>query len=275
MIQYAADFSKFVLPTDNHPYMQIPILHRGGIPFYHKKTETEFQKDPYERYDDMVVRQSALHLADEVWGGYPWQAVFDFAENHYPAGPQDILEIGCGVGRWIGHLAQRFPAADCWGIDYSYQMLKRAREFWVAGKGVLFDLSNKGHAPALHVQGHQLSNLQLGVARAESLPFTDESQDLVINSFLLDRLEDPVKGLEEMFRVLKPAGKLIVVTPLNFHRADHWKTCYPPVKLYQLMVNIGYDILDWQEDVRVEEPLDLHGNAVVWKCLALAAQKRS
>ena len=74
--------------------MQTSISHRGGIPFYYKKTEAEFQKDVYERYDDMVVRQSTLHLIDELWGGYPWQPVFDFAEPHYPTGPiHHILEI--------------------------------------------------------------------------------------------------------------------------------------------------------------------------------------
>ena len=48
--------------------MKIPIQTRQGIPFFHDKNEKEFQQDPYERYDPMVIRQSALHLADELWG---------------------------------------------------------------------------------------------------------------------------------------------------------------------------------------------------------------
>ena len=254
--------------------MQTPISHRGNIPFFHKKTEKEFQQDVYERYDEVVVKQSSLHLADEVWGEYPWQPVLDFAAPHYPADSvHDILDIGCGVGRWIGQLAQQYPAANCWGIDYSYQMLKRAHEFWIQGKGILFDLSNKGHAATLNVHGHQLNNLQFGLAKGEELPFDNNSQDLILNSFLLDRLSEPEKGLEEMYRVLKPKGKLILVTPLNFNKAAHWKKCYPPIKLYTLLSQIGFQIQDWQEEIIVQEPLDLHGNVVRWKCLGLVAGK--
>ena len=222
----------------------------------------------------MVVKQSSLHLVDEVWEGYPWQAVLDFAEPHYPAiYRHHILEIGCGVGRWIGGLAKRFPAANCWGIDYSYQMLKRAHEFWKQGKGILFDLTNRGFGQRLNVSGHRLSNLHFGLSVAENLPFASGSQDLVLNSFLLDRLGDPSKGLEEMFRVLKPDGKLILVSPLNFSQSAHWETFYPPIKLYHTLTQVGCQILDWQEGMMIREPLDAHGNHVTWNCLGLVARK--
>ena len=112
--------------------MKKPVTYRNEIPFFYAKTEQEFQKDVYERYDPMVVRQIALHLADQLWGGYPQQKILDFAQDYYP--DQDaphILEIGCGVGRWIATLAQIYPNAMCWGIDYSYQMLKQAHAHWV------------------------------------------------------------------------------------------------------------------------------------------------
>ena len=99
------------------------ISHRKGIPFFYQKTALEFKQDAYERYHEMVVRQSAVHLADKLWGGYPFQPVFDFAEKHYPKTTEtNILEIGCGVGRWIASLAKRYPKATFWGIDYSYQI---------------------------------------------------------------------------------------------------------------------------------------------------------
>ncbi len=256
--------------------MKPPILHRKGIPFFHEKTEIEYRKDPYERYDEMVVKQSVLHLADRVWGNYPMQAVFDFAENHYSTDSKsksNILEIGCGVGRWIGTLAQRYSNANCWGIDYSYQMLRRASEFWIEGKEILMDLTRRGFAKRLMVQGYQLKNLQLGLAKGENLPFDDSSQNLVLNSFLLDRLENPTKGLQEMHRILKPEGKLVLITPLNFHKTNHWQTYYPPIKLSLILTQIGFDILDWQEEIIIQEPMDFHGNAVTWRCLGFVATK--
>jgi ubiquinone/menaquinone biosynthesis C-methylase UbiE len=253
--------------------MKEPLLYRKGIPFFYHKTEADFQKDPYERYDSMVLRQSALHLADELWGRYPFQPIFDFAEEYCTDFSNiQILETGCGTGRWIATLAQRFPEASCYGIDYSYQMLKQAKGFWIDGKEILIDLSEQGFVPPIKIRAAPLKNLHLGLAKAEELPFEDNSLDVVINSFLLDRLDNPQKGLEEMYRVLKPKGTLILVTPLNFKQADHWKALYPPEKLSDVLNKMGFNILKWQDDIIIEEPLDVHGNMLNWKCLGLVAR---
>jgi len=254
--------------------MKSPISYRKGIPFFYPKSEVEFRKDRYEYYDEMVVRQSALHLADALWGGYPMQAIFDFAESHYPATDiHQILDIGCAVGRWIATLAQRYPEATCWGIDYSYQMLKRADEFWIQGKELVLDLSDKGFPEILRLPGQSLPNLQLGLAKAEQLPFEADSQDLIVSAFLLDRLEKPEKGLWEFFRILKPQGTLLLISPLNFSQAAHWETLYPSGKIKRLLTEIGFKVSDWKDFLRIEEPLDARGNKIVWECLALAAVK--
>ena len=266
--------SRYAQPQTNFKQMNTPIAYRKGIPFYYDKSEVEFQKDIYERYDTLVVRQSALHLADQLWGKYPMQGVFDFASPHYPDSDiEHILELGCGVGRWIATLAQIYPQASCWGVDYSYQMLKRAREFWLLGEDISMDLSNKGFLQPLTSTGHQLTNLNLGLAKASDLPFSDSSQDLILNSFLLDRLDDPAKGLAEMYRILQPNGKLIIVTPLNFDQARHWRNFHPPIKIYQVLTQIGFNILDWKEELTIEEPLDVRGNVVTWNCIGLVASK--
>lgn len=254
--------------------MQPAIHHRKGIPFFHDKTELEYKEDVYERYHEMVVRQSALHLADAFWEGYPFQPIFDFAEKHYPKEKGlNILEVGCGVGRWIANLAKRYPESTCWGIDYSYQMLKRANECWVEGKEITIDLTDKGLGQH-SIQGEQVKNVDFGLAKAEKLPFENDSQELVVSSFLLDRLENPIKGLEEMYRVLKPKGQLILVSPLNFKKAVHWEMYYPSSKLSNSVKKIGFEVLDWKEDMIVKEPLDGHGNLLRWKCLAFVGQKR-
>lgn len=252
--------------------MKSILLNRKGIPFFHQKTALEFQQDVYERYHEMVVRQSALHLADELWGNYPFQPVLDFAKTHYSSDYQHIVEIGCSVGRWIATLAKAYPKAICWGIDYSYQMLKRANEFWVQGKKIEVDLTEKGFSKIV-AKGEQLNNLNLGLAKAENLPFQDNSQDLVLNSFLIDRLENPKKGLVEMYRILKPNGKLIVVTPLNFNKSEHWQTYFPSNKIHDLLQKIGFEILDWKTDIVIGEPLDFRGNMVRWKCLGFVVRK--
>ncbi|MEO1436657.1 MAG: methyltransferase domain-containing protein [Bacteroidota bacterium] len=254
--------------------MQAPLSYRNGIPFFYDKSELEFRLDVYERYDEMVVRQSALHLADELWGGYPFREILDFTQGHYPEVPQTILELGCGVGRWIGTLAQQFPNAACWGVDFSYQMLKRAREHWVLGKTSTLDWTNKGFPTAVHCPGHQVSNLQFGLAKAEHLPFDEASQDLIVQSFLLDRVDHPAEAIKEAKRLLSSAGRLILISPLNFQQAAHWKSFYPPEKLKTHLKRIGFELLEWQTELELSEPLDARGNVVQWKGLGLVAKHK-
>lgn len=255
--------------------MKQPHSYRKGIPFFCVKTEGEFQRDVYERYDPMVVRQSALHLADDLWGGYPMQEVLDMTHDYHPQDfIQDILGIGCGVGRWIASLAQMYPQSHCWGIDYSYQMLRQARDYWTQGKDILLDLSGKGFSDVLYLKGHQLANLNFGLANATDLPFDDNSQDLIVSSFLLDRLNDPTACLHELYRTLRPRGRLIVVTPLNFDQATSWQTLYPPIKIRDLLLQIGFKVLEWKDGIYIQEPLDLRGNCIAWNCLCFVATKR-
>ena len=254
--------------------MQPCIYTRKGIPFFHDKSKLEFQQDLYERYHDMVVRQSALHLIDQFWTEYPYQPVLDFAKAYYHNRNElNILEVGCGVGRWIASLAHQYPDSNCWGIDYSYQMLKRAKEFWVSRQEISIDLSYKGLGQQSLI-GEKIHNLNFGLAKAEDLPFEEHSQDLVLSSFLLDRLDKPTRGLEEMYRVLKPRGRLILVTPLNFQKAEHWEKFYPSSKLSNVLNEIGFDMVDIQDDIIIEEPLDRHANRVHWKCLGIVVEKR-
>ena len=221
----------------------------------------------------MVIRQTALHLADHLWGQYPLQPVLDFAQPHLPASPQNIVELGSSVGRWIGTLAEQYPIATCWGMDFSYQLLKRAKEFWIEKKTIQIDTSKLGFSGIKNLEGVALENLHFGLAKASALPFEDNSQDLVVHSFLLDRVADPLTTLREHYRILSPNGILIFVTPLNFQAAKLWENYYPAIKIYQLLINLGFSILDWKEDLEITEPLDARGNAVVWQTIAVVAQK--
>jgi SAM-dependent methyltransferase len=72
----------------------------------------------------------------------------------------------------------------------------------------------------------KLVNLNIGpfpnvdiVADAHQLPYADNSADAIYCEAVLEHLENPVKATEEMFRILKPGGKMIAITP--FLQAFH------------------------------------------------------
>ena len=253
--------------------MLTPIRYRHGIPFYYDKSESDFRQDRYERYDPMVIRQSMLHLADHIWGRYPMQGVVDYITNNSSDNiDHDILEIGCGVGRMIGDIATNNPDSQCWGIDYSYQMLKQAKQVWIDGKDVQCNPINFGFSESIKVESKSLTNLSFGLARGEALPFSDKSQDLVISSFLLDRLSDPIQCLREMKRVLRPNGKIIIVTPFNFTNGTHWNQLYPLSKFQEKLKELDFELLDWVENLMIHEPLDRRGNEIVWNCTGMVLQ---
>lgn len=95
-----------------------------------------------------------------------------------------VLELGVGVGANWPYL----PAdLDYLGIEPDPHMLRRARK----------------RAAAM---GHRFTVEQ---ARAEALPFEDESFDTVLVTLTLCTVDDPQRALSEAQRVLKPGGSLI------------------------------------------------------------------
>lgn len=255
--------------------MKKPFYTRNQILFYHDKTEVEFQKDIYERYDGMVVRQTAVHLADELWNTYPYAPVSDWILTHLSAkNNQQIVDIGCGVGRLIAIVAKQLKEGQFYGIDYSYQMLRRAHEYWINGQTIELDWSNHG-LKKIQLVGEEIPHLQFNLAKAEHLPFSDNKFDVVMSSFLIDRVDDPLKSLKEMYRILKPDGQLLLVTPLNFKRAKHWEIFFPISQFVKQVESIGFEIEDLKTDITIKEPIDAQGNFVQWNCIAIAASKNA
>ncbi|MEM9258400.1 MAG: class I SAM-dependent methyltransferase [Bacteroidota bacterium] len=249
-----------------------PTTTRRGIPFYHEKTEEEFKQDVYERYDELVTRQTALHLADELHGNYPFAPLLDYLRSWLPEGEMlTVADLGCSVGRLAAEVALSHTNWDVYGIDLSYQMLRQGQDYWVNEQTLRPNLVRYGWGtPGL--AGHRLDNLHFALARAESLPFPKDSLDVIINTFLIDRLPNPISVFAEWRRVLRPGGRVITVSPLNFLRADSWRTAHPPVKILHQLQRQNWLLLDWTDPLSLAEPMDARGNSVNWECLAFVLQ---
>jgi len=104
-------------------------------------------------------------------------------------GCRRILDAGCGNGRYSRLLLRQADAdAVMTGFDYSQQMLHRARKRLADGR-------------ATHV-----------AADLTRLPYADESFDAIVCGWVLEHLPDPELGLRELARVLRPKGKLLLLT---------------------------------------------------------------
>ena len=103
----------------------------------------------------------------------------------------NILDVGCGIGGSSLYLASKFRA-EATGITLSPVQAARANE----------------RAQYAGLKGR----CQFQVADAQAMPFADDSFDLVWSLESGEHMPDKTKFLQECYRVLKPGGKLIVVT---------------------------------------------------------------
>jgi len=61
------------------------------------------------------------------------------------------------------------------------------------------------------------SNFEVIEASAEELPFDDESFDTAVSTLVLCTVKNPKKSLSEIFRILKPGGKLLFLEHVHAH----------------------------------------------------------
>jgi len=144
-------------------------------------------------------------------------------------GPADsLLDIGSGDGFWTERFARR------------------------VGKVMALDPDDAllGHARRLHAT----TNIQYEQGVGESLPFDNAAFDKIVSLSSVEHFADPVKGLEEMFRVLRPDGRMAIsVDTLNpnnssmafrrWHAARHHVTKYfGEDELASILTAIGFRV---------------------------------
>ena len=114
-----------------------------------------------------------------------------------------VLDVGCGTGEVALLAKTRAKAGKVYGIDPAPEMIAVAR--------------NKAARKELDI------DFRVGVI--EALPFPDESVDVVTSSLMMHHLPDELKarGLAEIYRVLKPGGRLLIADFMRPTRslADH------------------------------------------------------
>jgi len=99
--------------------------------------------------------------------------------------PKDVLEVGCGTGRWAILLAEEHRVV---GIDPSEAMIAKARR-------------KEGSDRVVWVR-----------AGAPHLPFSDDSFDRALFLLVLQHIDEIEETFRETFRVLRPGGRVVIRT---------------------------------------------------------------
>ncbi len=120
--------------------------------------------------------QERLALLNELTN----PAFLDFLEleaNH------QVLEIGSGLGILAGEVAKRLNnKGSMTGIEISQEQLQKVPK--------------------------DITNLRFVQGDASQLPFEDNTFDVVYGRYILEHVSNPTQVLHEVWRVLKPEGKV-------------------------------------------------------------------
>lgn len=109
----------------------------------------------------------------------------------------DVLECACGTGLLTGVIAPKCKSLIA--TDFSIKMLKRAKKKYKKYKNTQFEQAN-----------------------ILKLSYDDNSFDVVIAANVIHLLDAPYQALQELDRVCKIGGKIIIPTYMN--QTDKGKT---------------------------------------------------
>ncbi|MBU3915002.1 class I SAM-dependent methyltransferase [bacterium] len=117
----------------------------------------------------------------------------------------NVLEVGVGTGKNLPYYSDK---VNLIGVDFSSGMLEKAQQ---------------------QLATLTLSDVELLEMDAQDLKFDENSFDTTISTFVFCTVPDPLRGLKNVYRVLKPGGKAIFI--------EHMKTDYWPVNLFLKLMN--------------------------------------
>ena len=161
-------------------------------------------------FDNIAPNYDKLNhiLSLNIDKGWRRKAVRELVNEHKPL---KVLDVACGTGDFTIEIARKVTSgSEVIGIDISDGMMAVGRKK-IADVGV---------------------NAELKVADCENLPYEDNTFHRISVGFGVRNFEHLQLGLNEMYRVLTPGGKLVILE-LSVPSNSFIRWCY---KLYFLKV---------------------------------------
>src|SRR6187200_1128651 len=118
-----------------------------------------------------------------------------------------VLDVGSGFGRHVYECARR--GARVVALDHAADEV----------------IETRNTLAAMVEEGEIAADRLTGVLRgdARSLPFPDDTFDVVITSEVLEHIQDDVAAIGEMVRVLRPGGRFAATVPAQLPETINWK----------------------------------------------------
>jgi SAM-dependent methyltransferase len=152
-----------------------------------RATVRDFGRE-WRRFDqDAVAEAELLRLFQEYFSIFPWQSLPEHAAG---------FDAGCGSGRWAALVAPRVGHLHC--VDASSEALTVAQT---------------------KLAGHDVSFYE---ASLDAMPLADCSMDFGYSLGVLHHLPDPLAGLVDCVRKLKPGAPMLIYIYYAFDNRPAW-----------------------------------------------------
>ena len=146
------------------------------------KTSKEYKELSIKEFNKVATKYESNH-----------SGIYEMCKEDYPPILEEIkkkefstlLDAGCATGPMLTLLTQEYPDKKYVGLDLSPKMIEIGKK-------------------------KNLKNTTFVEGDCENMPFEDNSFDIVINSQSFHHYPNPVAFFKEVYRVLKPGGKLIL-----------------------------------------------------------------
>lgn len=153
-------------------------------------------EDWHKKYNQELVKSDELKLM--IWH----KTVLEYLTGQ-DFMDKKILEVGCGNGDLSNYISVNYNM-NVTGVDFSTESIKIAN-----AKKELFNAKT--------------SSFQ--VADAQALPFENDEFDFIVSCECLEHVPDPQKMINELYRVIKKGG-IVILTTENYSNAYAYYIAY-------------------------------------------------
>ncbi|MGB0716341.1 MAG: ArsR/SmtB family transcription factor [Phycisphaerae bacterium] len=174
----------------------------------------------HDSFGRMARRWDALR--EESFGtAFPWEAMIGLLPSSW-----HVADLGTGTGYLLPVLADHF--AHVTAIDPSASMLDIART---------------------RMSGSAIENVTLGSGDLVELPIDSGDVDLALAVLVLHHVEEPVRALREIGRVLRPGGLCLIVEQHEHRnqgfqdRMHDLRDGFSPAVLHGMLSDAGFDVV--------------------------------
>jgi putative 4-mercaptohistidine N1-methyltranferase len=177
-------------------------------------------ENPYET-DEQVCQYLDFHYGQTYFGVPNFSKVLaQKAIELCPEGGR-ALDLGCAVGRASLELARHFSHVD--GVDFSARFIDAAGQlisqgsyrYTVPVEGELVEYCEASLA-SLGLEADRLAGLHFSQGDAQNLQPKYKDYDLVLAANLIDRLQEPLRFLNDIGTRIKPGGLLVLTSPYTW-----------------------------------------------------------